>query len=75
MLQDEARLAARLNHQNVVQTLEVGEVDEQIFLAMEFLDGQAVPSHSQARPALLSQGAPVHGPVRCAQRECTTPTS
>jgi serine/threonine protein kinase len=40
MLQDEARLAARLNHQNVVQTLEVGEIHEQVFLAMEFLDGQ-----------------------------------
>ena len=40
MLQDEARLAARLNHQNVVQTIEVGEHEDEIFLAMEFLDGQ-----------------------------------
>jgi serine/threonine protein kinase len=40
MFLDEARLAARLNHPNVVQTYEVGEVDGQIFLAMEYLDGQ-----------------------------------
>ena len=40
MFMDEARLAARLNHGNVVQALEVGEVDGQPFLAMEHLDGQ-----------------------------------
>ena len=40
MFLDEARLAARLNHPNVVQTNEVGEVDGEYFLAMEYLDGQ-----------------------------------
>src|SRR5436309_2128621 len=40
MLVDEARIAARLNHPNVVQTNEVGEVGNQYFIAMEFLDGQ-----------------------------------
>src|SRR5262249_42762562 len=40
MFFDEARLAARLNHPNVVQTLEVGEEDGRHFLAMEYLDGQ-----------------------------------
>src|SRR5215213_882366 len=40
MFLDEARLAARLNHPNVVQTLEVGEDRGQHFLAMEYLDGQ-----------------------------------
>jgi serine/threonine-protein kinase len=40
MFLDEARLAARLNHPNVVQTQEVGEFDRQFFLAMEFLEGQ-----------------------------------
>jgi serine/threonine-protein kinase len=36
----EAKLAARLNHPNVVQTLEAGLEDDRYFLAMEFLDGQ-----------------------------------
>jgi len=42
MLIDEARVAARLNHPNVVQTTEVGSVDEHYFVAMEFLEGQAL---------------------------------
>ncbi len=40
MFLDEARLAARLNHPNVVQTLEVGQDGERYFIAMEYLDGQ-----------------------------------
>ena len=40
MFLDEARLAARLDHPHCVQTHEVGEVDHQHFLAMEYLDGQ-----------------------------------
>jgi serine/threonine protein kinase len=40
MFLDEARLAARLNHPNVVQTNEVGASDETYFIAMEYLDGQ-----------------------------------
>jgi serine/threonine protein kinase len=40
MFLDEARLAARLNHPNIVQTNEVGEVGGQYFIAMEYLDGQ-----------------------------------
>jgi serine/threonine protein kinase len=49
MLQDEGRLAARLNHQNVIQTVEVGEFRDEIYLAMEFLDGQ--PLHRIQRRA------------------------
>lgn len=40
MFMDEARLAARLNHPNVVQTNEVGVEGGHHFLAMEFLEGQ-----------------------------------
>ena len=40
MFLDEARLGARLNHPNVVQTNEVGQEGSRHFLAMEYLDGQ-----------------------------------
>jgi serine/threonine-protein kinase len=40
MLIDEARIAARLNHPNLVQTLEVDQADGAYFLTMEYLDGQ-----------------------------------
>ncbi len=42
MFLDEARLAARLSHPNVVQTHEVGQEGDQYFIAMEYLDGQAL---------------------------------
>jgi serine/threonine-protein kinase len=41
MFLDEARLAARLNHPNVVQTNEVVEEGNRYFIAMEYLDGQS----------------------------------
>ncbi|RYE83091.1 MAG: serine/threonine protein kinase [Myxococcales bacterium] len=50
MFLDEARLAARVNHPNVVQTLEVGEASGHYYLAMEFLDGQPL-SRIQGREA------------------------
>lgn len=50
MLVDEARIAARLNHPNVVQTNEVGQVGPHYFIAMEYLDGQ--PLHRIQHRAL-----------------------
>ncbi|WP_236519184.1 serine/threonine-protein kinase [Sandaracinus amylolyticus] len=38
----EARLAAQLNHPNVVQTYEVGEDDGRYFIAMEYVQGQSL---------------------------------
>ncbi len=42
MFLDEARLAARLNHPNVVHTFEVIEDKDHLFLAMEYLEGQSL---------------------------------
>ena len=42
MFLEEARLAARLNHPNVVQTTEVGNEGRRHFLAMEYLEGQSL---------------------------------
>ncbi|HJL00083.1 MAG TPA: protein kinase [Polyangiaceae bacterium LLY-WYZ-15_(1-7)] len=39
MFLDEARLAARLEHPNIVQTLEVGVHEDRHFLAMAYLEG------------------------------------
>ncbi|HTU63305.1 MAG TPA: protein kinase, partial [Polyangiales bacterium] len=38
MFLDEAQLAARLDHPNVLQTFEAGEANGRYFLAMEYLD-------------------------------------
>jgi serine/threonine-protein kinase len=40
MFLDEARIATRLHHPNVVQTYEVGDDDDVLYLAMEYLEGQ-----------------------------------
>ncbi|NOZ85136.1 MAG: protein kinase [Deltaproteobacteria bacterium] len=42
MFLDEARIAARLNHQNVVQTNDLGCEGGQYFIAMEFLEGESL---------------------------------
>ena len=42
MFLDEARLAARLGHPNIVHTYEVGEQAGVYFIAMEYLDGQSL---------------------------------
>jgi serine/threonine-protein kinase len=42
MFFDEARIASRLNHPNVVQTYEALEHDGQYLLAMEFLEGKTL---------------------------------
>ena len=58
MLIEEARIAARLNHPNVVQTNEVGEVDQQYFIAMEYLDGQPLHRIQHRTTQRLKEGKP-----------------
>ncbi len=42
MFLDEARIAARLNHPNVVQIFDLGAQDDSFFIAMEFIHGEDV---------------------------------
>jgi serine/threonine protein kinase len=42
MFLDEARLAAQLNHGNVVQTYEIGQEGERHVIVMEYLEGQSL---------------------------------
>ncbi len=60
MFLHEARLSARLNHPNVVQTYEVGEDDSGIFIAMEYLEGQPL---SRLRRAIGKAGVDVAAAV------------
>jgi serine/threonine-protein kinase len=63
MFLDEARIAARLNHQNVVQIFDLGCVEGQYFIAMEYLEGESLAEVvRQARrsrqnlPSMLAAG-------------------
>ncbi|HJX65593.1 MAG TPA: serine/threonine-protein kinase [Polyangia bacterium] len=40
MFIDEAKLAARLNHPNIVQVFELGSVDNEYFMSMEYVRGR-----------------------------------
>src|SRR5207253_2435801 len=42
MFLDEARLAARIRHPNVVPTLDVVTLDDEIFLVMEYVQGESL---------------------------------
>src|SRR3954468_21462052 len=58
MFLDEARLAARLSHPNVVQNNEVGHEVGRYFIAMEYLEGQPLNRvlHRLQRTGGLSLG-------------------
>ncbi len=56
MLIHEAKLAANLQHFNVVQVLDLGEIDRQVFIAMEYVRGRdlaAVLSNTYRRKEKL----------------------
>lgn len=57
MLVDEARLASRVSHANVVQTLDVVEADDELLLVLEYVHGEAL-DQLLARAAALGKKAP-----------------
>ena len=62
MFLDEARIAARIHHPNVVQVHELGEEDGELFLVMEYLQGESSASLMRRMSAL---GKPI-GAALCA---------
>ena len=66
MFLNEARLAARLNHPNVIQTFEAGSEAGSFFLAMEYVDGQPL---SRVLTAFKRQGKVLE--ARIAARICS----
>jgi tRNA A-37 threonylcarbamoyl transferase component Bud32 len=59
MFLDEARLAARLNHPNLIHTYEFGEENGTYFIVMEFLEGQPL---NELLYATRTSGAPKVSP-------------
>ena len=49
MFIEEAKLSARLNHPNIVQVFELGAVDKEYFIAMEYVQGPR-PGRDHAHP-------------------------
>ena len=60
MFQDEARVAAHLNHPNVVQIFDFDEVDGLYYIAMEYVEGQDLKR-------ALDIGAKLGNPMNIAQ--------
>jgi hypothetical protein len=56
MFIDEARIASRIEHVNVAQTLDVGEQHGVTYLVMEYVDGDAL---SKVHRALEARGEPI----------------
>ncbi|HET9624435.1 MAG TPA: serine/threonine-protein kinase, partial [Kofleriaceae bacterium] len=63
MFLDEARLAARLSHPNIVQTNEVGDDGGRYFMAMDYLDGRGL-DHVRRRSRHAGFGLTLHMHLR-----------
>jgi serine/threonine protein kinase len=58
MFLDEARLGARLDHSNIVQTIDLGEVDGRYFIALEYLAGLSLAQFARKGVERLPDGLP-----------------
>jgi eukaryotic-like serine/threonine-protein kinase len=56
MFLEEARLAARLSHPNIVQTNEVGEHENRHYMVMDFLDGISLNRLTRKRSSRFTLG-------------------
>jgi len=67
MFINEARVAARLEHPNIVATYELGEVDGSYFLSMEYLPGEDLGT-ILSRARALQRSVPLEVAVAIAQQ-------
>jgi TolB-like protein/tRNA A-37 threonylcarbamoyl transferase component Bud32 len=51
----EAQAAAALNHPNIITIHEIGEVEDQVFICMEYVDGQTIREAMGGNPLPLNQ--------------------
>ncbi len=78
MFVDEARIAVQLAHANIVQVLELGKVDDNLFIAMEYISGRDVRQllerfRKRGRPMPIRRRAP--SSPRSARRSTTRTAS
>ena len=59
---DEARIAVSLNHKNIVQVLDFGKSDGELYLAMELIDGVDLRSLTSEA---LELGQPIPAALAC----------
>jgi serine/threonine-protein kinase len=62
MFLDEARLAARIRHPNVVSTLDVVALEGELFLVMDFVQGESL---SRLMRAARTSGQKIAPPIAC----------
>jgi eukaryotic-like serine/threonine-protein kinase len=68
MFLDEARVAARIRHPNVVEILDLGEESDVLYLVMEWVDGETVSTLQKAAKPL--GGIPQRIALRIASQIC-----
>ncbi|MCG8460579.1 MAG: protein kinase, partial [Holophagales bacterium] len=59
MFVDEAKLAAQLSHANIIQIYDLGKVDDDFFIAMEFVEGRdlrSILTRAEDRAVRIPQG-------------------
>ena len=62
MFVDEARIAVQLSHANIVQVLELGKHEENLYIAMEYISGRDV---RQLLERFRKRGRPMPTPQAC----------
>ena len=78
MFIDEAKLAAQLQHPNIIHIYDLGKIERSYYIAMEYIDGKDLRSIlrmlEEKRAAPARSASPCSSP-RASPRPSTTPTA